>query len=526
MEWELSNAGMYDDTKLNANQKYDRAEIYKKDTLSVTIEDFNIRDYFENISEKQMNASCKYNVEISIGVLGKTEEVSLENFLTNDDVFLSEVRDDVNEFVEFFVNDPNIRLQYDREYIQDSYINTENHFLDCHLSQPFTARYKNKNSYPVFYQKGPSYDYNDEGELYLLDMGRPQITLGLSYALFVPLLKYLNEVVNNNPVKNSLSNYNTLNIDCFDLTTSDSIRVCEGFGMVIIYFSTVAAEYIQTDVGKKYGVGSTYFKSTFLLKPRSNLAESYKYLKEEYPQIVGYIINMRKSLISELENYGFDIVDIERVKDYDSLVHLHLDFIRGYVGDPDILRKIEDEKYEDVTDKYQDVIAYMISTDNSDYKNVSSVITFINAYYLIYQLFNPRKVVKLSFDRKRIKKGCKILDGYYYSYEGQNKELIDELVSKGQVRIINNRVYDYSHTSDPPLLVVDRPGRVQSICSSRREELFEYIPEDSNLIIEVRTPEDFTQNQDDNGIHLHKIEDFLSRFFQSIKNIFTEFLYG
>ncbi len=531
MEWELSS--LYDDSGLSSDKKYDRADIYTDNSLKVTIEDYNVLDYYE--LSKSSKCACKYNIEISIGVLGIDQEVSLDKFLRNKDIFIPEVRDDLNKFLDFYIKDPNIRIEYNRnrDDIKDSDINTENHFVDCRLRQSFEDKYKhNKESYPYFYTKGPSIGMNDKGQTYLLDEGRPQITLGMSYALFTPLFKFLAEKKGIERMRTSLNIYDfIINHEGFiNISNNDSKLICEGFGMIIIYFSFVAIDYIQKNIGKEYGLSTpNYFKAAFYLKPRSNLAESYKHLKREYPEIVYYVDKMKQSLKSLL--YSFDSInmtDIDNIKDYDSLVSLHLNIIKSELNeqeDEDILKKIDEEKHECITDKYQDVIAYIISKRGGDYVNVS-LLTYINAYYLINGILNPKKVVKLNFDRKRIKKGCKILDGYYYSYNGDNKLLIDELVSKGQVSIIKNKVYDYAHTSDAPILFVDRDeitGRITSICSSRREELFEYIPENSNLILEVRTPEKFINNPS-NLISLYCIEGFLKSFFLSIKKLFVEFL--
>ena len=118
--------------------------------------------------------------------------------------------------------------------------------------------------------------------------------------------------------------------------------------------------------------------------------------------------------------------------------------------------------------------------------------------YLIHKILHPNTVVKLKINRDRIGKGCKFLDGYYYSYEGESKKIIDELVLENYAEIIDDTSYSFAHTVDPQVLSVKRSEdmEVESICPSSREELFEYIPEDSNLIVEIRAPEIFTKNYD------------------------------
>lgn len=135
---------------------------------------------------------------------------------------------------------------------------------------------------------------------------------------------------------------------------------------------------------------------------------------------------------------------------------------------------------------------------------------------------NPKKVVKLRFlDKSKIGNNCKILDGYFFSYEGQNKTKIIKLEKLGLIEVMDNKVYDFAHTSDPILLTYSN----EKICTKgpRREELFELIPNNSNLIIELRSPEHIVNHQCD-SIYMKHINIFLNDIFVGLNKIFKDFL--
>jgi len=168
----------------------------------------------------------------------------------------------------------NIRILYKRN--KDDKI-LESSYIDCGMNELLTR--KNKESVNYYYKH-----INDN-----IDCmgGRPQVTIGLSYALFTPLLLFYKDKKDYDVIL-SLSIYDNLmkirdTRDIRDIEINNKL-VCEGFVRLIIYYSTIASLYVKEEVSINYDDvdGYSYFKSAFLLKPRSNLAESYKQLKNEY----------------------------------------------------------------------------------------------------------------------------------------------------------------------------------------------------------------------------------------------------
>jgi len=527
MEWEPTGGGQYfpnDDYK-----HYDRETIFTSDkkNLKVTIEDFKIKDSLtdKDITVQQERDSCHYTIEFAIGILGKNPPTLIHTFLRNNQHFIPQIEEELNDFKENFFEKQkqNLRSLYIRE--RDKPV-LPNIFTNCALTDPITE--ENKRMYPYAYKKT---EYVDTMS------GRPQVTLGLNYALFTPLL-FFYKSTNAPDINLTFKVYNGImqksSVKQIDYLDINNRLVCEGFGLLIIYYSAVASLYIQKDIAATHsGVkGRKYFKAAFYLKPRSNLAESYKHLKAEYTDFKEFIDLFCKIVNDSLIEIGIDITQIDS---YTSLVDLHLEIIKQIATDDneDIIARLKRRIYPtNNTNKYQDISAFMRSINYNKYNQIMTFITLVNASYLMKKIFNPQKVVKLKIKGEKIKQGCKFLDGYYYSYEGESKDVIDDLVSKKYAKIINNTIYDFAHTSDPQILEVEKKGmsEIESICPSDREELFEYIPEDSNLIIEVRYPEHLIdkksdeEKKDSSSIEFRNITDFIKEFFSTIDHIFRFFI--
>ena len=525
MEWEPTLRGQYNPP--DNKKHYDRETIFTSGTrnknLKVSIEDYRIEDNYSDIENQQKRESCKYGIELVIGVLGQDPKISLNDFFQNKGYFMNEIEEELKEFDEKFFEEEkqNIRSIYKREKASFVIPGT---FVNCALTKPLTE--ENKLMYPYIYKQTES----------LSDMsGRPQVTIGVSYALFIPLLNYYKDITGNYYINLTLNIYNRImkekSLKDLDLELNiNSKLVCEGFIKLIIYYSTIAASYIQSDIAIDHMIkGPKYFKSMFYLKPRSNLAESYKHLKSEYTGFENFINLVYQEIYKMLDVFGGTINPPE-IDSYKSLVDIHLDIIKAIASDnEEILKRLDDDTIypTDNTNKYQDICAFMSAMNYEGYKKIVLYVSLINALYLIYKILNPQKVVKLKIDRKKIKQDCKFLDGYYYSYEGDSKELIDDLVSKNFAQIINNTVYDFAHTSDPQILEVEKKDitmEIKSICPSAREELFEYIPEDSNLILEIRGPEVFTEMYKSGSLNFYNIKNFLNELFTKIDTLFKNFL--
>ena len=91
VEWEPSNFGQYQPP--DNKKHYDRETIFisSKKNLNVTIEDYKMK------SPEQAKKSCKYNIEFSIGVLGKNPPISMNNFLNNNKIFIPKIEEEIIE---------------------------------------------------------------------------------------------------------------------------------------------------------------------------------------------------------------------------------------------------------------------------------------------------------------------------------------------------------------------------------------------------------------------------------------------
>jgi hypothetical protein len=182
----------------------------------------------------------------------------------------------------------------------------------------------------------------------------------------------------------------------------------------------------------------------------------------------------------------------------------------------------------DLSDKsyiYQDIVSFIMNQEDHFIKDLLKIVGLVNVIYLMYQIKNPRKVVRVRFlDRSKVGDDCKILDGYFFSYEENHRNTIDSLEKKGLIEIMDNRVYDFAHTSDPVILTLVK-GK---ICTEgkRREEIFELIPTNSNLVVEFRNPSVVAGYVDSYSkitpISFSEIVPFLKDFFKGLYIILSE----
>ena len=335
-----------------------------------------------------------------------------------------------------------------------------------------------------------------------------------------------------------------------------SIDVFKGFIFLILYTSN----NITTYVSKSAGGNSSYLKSTFPLKPRTNLAISHIYLLKDYPDLENKLEVLRDSIQSTIEEkrnslqksfkkvitpfeYKGIVVSTED-KDMvalDNFLNYKM-YIITILSESDILlRKIleksktYDYNCEDCDDtvklnlqlQYITHIINIIDTGSQTdkIKKIIDYFSYLQTYILIYDIFHPVPVVKINILKKdrlgrnicyQSNKSSKILDNYVYSYiEGKDRDNIDILVSEKLISISE----PYPYSGQPPLLFpVQKMGRTY-ICTNFREELFEWVKETSNVIIEIRGPEKLTLDEKYHKKNISiKLDDF--------QNFFEEVLIG
>lgn len=515
-----SNASYY----TSDDDSYDRKTVFKSGTSSssVTIEEYDISKNMM-IEDDALDKACPYNIELNIGVLGLVESSKLVNFIDNKDYFIPEIETELEEFKTGFYqknkNEHIRRLYLNRKDIEDNI-----GYRDCALTEELGPDEKSS----LYYVKA----YDDPNNIVVT----PQVTIGLSYALYPQLLRAMpGNIINT--ISHSL--FHIIRERNFRLYNSNTYKVFEGFLYVIINYCLTAAYFHDKNIVTRMrgqgidthrSAGFDYFKMLFQLKPRINLAESYKYLQAEYEGFTQLFDIVYDNVFREYNTYisKFEVeytFDPSLIGGYTDLVMFHINLLKEITSKDELLGDIKDRlnsgDFKDESNIYQDIVAFVINQEDHFRNDLLKIVGLVNIIYLMYQIRNPRKVVRLRFlDRSKVGDYCKILDGYFFFYEGDSINKIDDLENRGLVEVIENKVYDFAHTSDPVILTLER-GK---ICTQghRREEIFELMPTNSNLVIEFRDPDlvaRFIQPQASKTISFSNIVPFLKSFFNGLHRI-------
>ena len=118
----------------------------------------------------------------------------------------------------------------------------------------------------------------------------------------------------------------------------NNINIFNGFFLLIVYYSTVASLYVHKSISPTSEYA--YFKSAFALKPRSNLAESYKHLKAEYSLFDEFLTLLYTVVLPSLPFLQVNF-DPSQINSNTSLVEYQLNFIRSEASDnADIISRL------------------------------------------------------------------------------------------------------------------------------------------------------------------------------------------
>lgn len=516
---------------------YDRQIINRSRTnLSmVTAESVDITKFIDG--DFDQDKTCKYNIEFNIGVLGLLETIKISDFMENPQIFNEQIKDELIEFQRFYDSNKdshirNLKIKTDSDFEKFEDIK----YGECSLSTELTPEEVKQS---IFYYINAM---DDSSNIIV----RPQVTLGLSYAFYTPLFDfYLDKGHYFAILSDSLNKYIVYDIyDEINKIDTNLLLVFQGFMLLLMSYSSLSATYYSKNIVENMktvdssipdGVkGLSYFKESFVIKPRSNLAESYKYLIAEYHNFSHFFDLVYENAIEKyseflakynIHNFPFNpsiqneykkiiSFNITLLKEITRLNPVYINIYRRLLNNP--------LNYSDDDDIYEDIIAYILLNDKSNNDDLIIILSTVNLIYIMNRIKNPKKVVKLRFlDKSKIGNNCKILDGYFFSYEGQNKTKIIKLEKLGLIEVMDNKVYDFAHTSDPILLTYSN----EKICTKgpRREEVFELIPNNSNLIIELRSPENIVDFEDD-WIYMKDINPFLDDIFFRLNKIFKKFL--
>jgi hypothetical protein len=539
-ETEFTYGIEYEPTKLqyydhNGDKHYDREIIYEIDNLKVTIEEFNYKDFLGEIDLteeediKYDKNTCRYNLELSYGIYRHSNIYEFLNSKDkiNDDLY--DIEDLTDFFIQFIEKDNKEFEKLRKLYLyKGGPIHENQSYNNCAMTEFYSSDSK------IYYEKQLPFINEIKG--------RPQITIGMSYGYFPDLI---NAIYNKNKPSYYLiyQEYVSKMIERTGEIT-DQHLILFGFMLVIIYSSQVSAHFFPQkmdlpsdnvenielikDIYKK---GSKYLKAKFSFKPRSNLAESYNFLINEYSEMRSYIhhfydlVNeMLESSIQSLEKYFY------KDKRIPSLTSYHYQDILQYKLD--ILRMIENNSLRELLEKCDQfftkknieskiwfmtyVIVFKIEDNLSE--DILRFFTLLNMHCLLYKVFHPIKVAKIIVLKKeKIHSDCKVLDNYSYLYEGDHKKKIDRMRKDRIIDIIG--IYNYANLEDAPILKYYHG--LNYICTDFRAEIFEMIPENSNIIIELRSPEKFTDNVNlYKSIQLDQLSDLIELVFNRLKSVF------
>lgn len=552
LEYEPSSLHYYDHLQ---RSHYDRETIFpltyeeKKENpnLKVTIEEFD-RDKFDDDEKKY---SCEYNIEIDMGpfvgyTIGGFLE-SIQNRKSRNSYIDGTIKPVLDNFIKYIQKD---NTEYLRLMKRGQFDGNKN-YQKCDMSIEQGKRGYRKDI-EVFYKELGS------KENILNVTGRPQMTIGMSYAFLPYLASYYANIPNYaQKIKNILIKYDSFiesNQELFTGIRDDSRDVFKGFIFLILYISTIRTNYVS-----KYAGGtSSYLKTQFPIKPRTNLAVSYINLKQTYPDLENKFIQFTTTIDDKLESIRQELnsifgINIERFnykgikasteKDEQptetSIVSHKLDVLRNIAQkNGDIKSFMKNSKiYTDGKDDNNTVhLMYRIQYITGEIKRINipeliKIITYfeyLDSYTLLYDMLNPVRVVKVKIlDKTKLNKSiceaddykqAKILDGYLYSYiEGKDKEYIDTLVSENLIEIEGPFIY----SGQPPLLFPVKKYARTYICTNFRQELLEWIPMDSNIIVELRGPEKLTTSDKfdyTSSIKLSDLREFYEEVFNGLYN--------
>jgi hypothetical protein len=334
VEFEPAHVLQYYYDEKEKDTHYNREVLYSKEKFETTLEKY--VNYYEGLDI----SSCPYNLELVFGVYKYN---TIREFLGDKNYHTDEIKNDIDSFNRDFVIEHKDSI---RSLIRDNRDDRDRDekyelYSDCSLKTPrvgnskfsYTSYFENRDSIPL--------------------VGTPQITLGMNYAFFYPLMNYVKDV--RNDVRLSLDIFSKFN-------KMDLNDVIKGFLLSIIYYCFIDAIYVPER--------NSYFKAAFLFKPRSNFAISYQKIKEKYPEIESNLQDIYSMLNSSYEDYSSD--EITSLKVLYAYKNHHIRSSGIHIDFPEKMTPQQ---------KYINTISILQNTEN--YISVVKDITDINMLYLI-----------------------------------------------------------------------------------------------------------------------------------------------
>ena len=231
------------------------------------------------------------------------------------------------------------------------------------------------------------------------------------------------------------------------------------------------------------------------------------------------------TLKSNIRSAIGDIEELEELNSENDLYKFKLKIIGDFMSREDgseIIKELVERrkitKSIDIFDLYSHTISLVITFNFVQTKKMDLIklLTQISSFYLLKKIINPIKAYRVKkFIREKVDNECSnyqnILDGSIY--------LIDN-VKNPELYMFDYEEIDFASFFDPPSLFIKN----RKICTlDQRVEVFEMVPDNSNLIVEVRNVnlfayEDFERRRP-KFITLDQMGTIMRDFFNKLKTL-------
>jgi hypothetical protein len=425
----------------DTREGYDGKKIFEEGKLNVTLE------FFSNHMPRQ----CFYNIEF---VLGVYEVPRLKQFLLEKRYYIDDIREDLHAAKRFLSSHAgNLRWLVDKTEEKADAL-----YSDCSLSEPSA--------------EDERYAYAPYVDGMAVD-GDPQVTLGVNYSFFLPLLQEYDR---------SSTFLEMFSYVVDDLEFPESIEeslVIRNFIAVLCYYCYQTSESFIPDM--------PYFKALFTIKPRTNPAKSYALLKEKYPSMENVILQLYQKLS---QRYQTTIAREEfKLQVIEQLLNIQLK---------------EGDTYNKVMNKI---------FQKKGYPLVLLEMMQVDLFYLLRRIFRPKNVVKV-IEVNPVKTDRSVEEGAIYRYIEEDMELLNSDQYLLRYEVIEGA---YAALDQLPTLSV-KDGLLHA---SHRLEVFEWIPTDTNVILENRAALEFAEMD---KVNLDTLPDFMERFLDRTNSVMRRYL--
>jgi len=500
----------------------------KKDNkkLSVTHEETMSHTLFKKLEKK--NNLCASNIEFVFGIFPYHNMI---NFFSDDKYFSEEIQKEITEnektlretgdykklrFLKFVKKDEDDDEEDEDEDDDDKddgfpkNSDYDNDYVNCMLDitlndlrksydNPYKKEHIRQKYMPI------EFVYEDMNIDKLKEYtGVSQITIGTNYAYLIPIFKRFSFY---DVFKSSLELFDSYTRVMKKIEKSKKYiyEIFKGFILYIIYFCLVHETYhIKSEIEKV-----VYFKA-MVLKPRSELYNSFLKLKEKYGGIFDDFIKDFKLLLEKRIKLIMNIEKDELIRVFNESKNrgrLNSAIFKSFK----LNRVCGDKKLSDL---YKD-------KDEHSYKLLLNNCVCIDLYYILLCIENPVECVYISDFGNQVKTLLK--PGFYHVIKEEDDDDFME-IRLGLAGITFSKVSNSNVLGYIPYLDISFET-VRELHSPM--EVFELLGSDSNCIIEFRSPYTFIKGEHVKGKHytLSNLNtDLVHNFFEILKKEYREYL--